>query len=358
MIPLDKPAKLSHLTLKNPFIRSAVHSFLGSEDGFMTDLEFQMYEKLSSNNIALIISGHCCVLAGGLANKEQIRIDDDKYIAQFSKAAALIHHNNCLFMPQINHAGPRAIDTEEFFDVSAGDLPKNHHAEELSLKQISHIKTAFINAASRLKRAGVDGVQLHGAHSYLLSRFIDKTFNKRRDEYGGNIENRFRLCAQIIAGIKEKCGPDFPVSIKINNDTDTDNNDYAADMNYVMNKCRELDVEFVEWSGVDFINQPRADSLYYFDRIAEFARSAPLPISIVGGIKSVDDIAKVLDSKIPLISLARPLICEPDILTRFAAGTAEKSSCLACNRCFAVPHLHHGVRCILHWRDIRKQQES
>lgn len=358
MIPLDKPVKLSHLTLKNPFIRSAVHSFLGSADGFMTDLEYQMYEELSSNNLALIISGHCCVLAGGLANKEQIRIDDDKYISQFRKAAALIHKNHCLFMPQISHAGPRAIDTTEFFDVSAGDLPKNHYAKELSLEQIATIRTAFANAAYRLKQAGVDGVQLHGAHSYLLSRFIDKTFNKRNDEYGGSIENRFRLCAQIIKDIKEKCGKDFPVAIKINNDTNTDNDDYATDMQYVINKCHELDVEFIEWSGVDFINQPRTSSLYYFDRIASFAKDAPLPMSIVGGIKSVDDINKVLNSAIPLISLARPLICEPDILTKFSLGKAQKSVCLSCNRCFAVPHLHHGVRCVLHWRNIRKQQQQ
>lgn len=356
MIPIDKPVKLSHIKLKNPFVRSAVHSFLGTTDGFMTDAEYAMYETLCQNNIALIISGHCCVLAGGLANEEQIRIDEDKYIDQFRRAADLIHAHGCLFMPQINHAGPRAVDTEDLYDVSECDLKKNQHASELSAQQIEKIQAAFIAAACRLKRAGADGVELHAAHSYLLSRFIDETFNKRLDEYGGSIENRFRLCAQIIAGIKEKCGSEFPVAIKINNDTDADNKKYALDMEYIIAACQQLNVEFIEWSGVDFINQPRTDSLYYFDRIANLAQHSSLPMSIVGGVKSIDDINKILASKISLISLARPLICEPDILTKFASGRAEKSSCLACNRCFAIPHLHHGVRCILHWRDMRRQQ--
>lgn len=358
MIPLDKPVKLSHLKLKNPFIRSAVHSFLGTEEGFMSDAEYKMYDELSSNHIALIISGHCCILAGGLANQEQIRIDDDKYIAQFTKAATIIHKNNCLFIPQINHAGPRAIDTENCFDVSEGSLPKNRYAQELSIEQIRSIRDAFVAAAYRLQQAGVDGVQLHAAHSYLLSRFIDKTFNKRKDQYGGNIENRFRLCAEIIEGIHNKCGADFPIAIKINNDTVTDNDSYADDMRYVIDKCKSFNVEFIEWSGVDFINQPRTSSLYYFDRIANFAAHSDLPMSIVGGIKSIDDIARVAASNITLISLGRSLICEPDILTKFATGKSKKIACISCNRCFAVPHLHPGVRCVLQWREIRKQMQA
>ncbi|WP_182187588.1 NADH:flavin oxidoreductase [Pectinatus frisingensis] len=357
MISLDTPVQLSHLRLKNCFIRSAVHSFLGSTDGFMTDAEYQMYNTLSQNNIALIISGHCCVLAGGLANEEQIRIDDDKYIAQFHRAAKLIHQHNSLFMPQISHAGPRAIDTDNLFDVSARELKKNHHAAQLSCEQITVIKKAFITAAYRLKQAGVDGIQLHAAHSYLLSRFIDKTFNNRQDKYGGDIKNRFRLCSEIISGIKEKCGDDFPIAIKINSDSQTDDETYAADMDYVIDKCQQLGIEFIEWSGVDFINQPRSDSLYYFKRINTFAQNHSIPMSIVGGVKSVNDINTILASKIKLISLARTLICEPDILTKFASGQTQKSSCLSCNRCFAIPHIHPGIRCILHWKKMRQQHK-
>ncbi|WP_196593724.1 NADH:flavin oxidoreductase [Pectinatus sottacetonis] len=356
MFPLNTPIQLSHIKLKNPFIRSAVHSFLGTEDGFMTNEEYTMYDTLSRNHLALIISGHCCVLSGGLANKEQIRIDNDNYIAQFSKAADLIHKNNCLFIPQISHAGPRAVDTDDLYDVTECEIKKNRYAKRLSIEQIQIIKKAFIDAAYRLKQAKVDGIQLHAAHSYLLSRFIDESFNTRTDEYGGSIENRFRLCTEIIKGIKKTCGKDFAVAIKINNDTNADNQKYAADMQYVIKKCQQLDVEFIEWSGVDFINQPRTSSLYYFDRINSFAKLSHLPMSIVGGIKSMADIEKVLSSNIKLISLGRSLICEPDILTKFAQGKTTKSSCLACNRCFAIPHLHKNIRCILHWKKLRKQQ--
>lgn len=351
---LDSSVQLPHLKLKNPFLRSAVHSFLGTEDGFMTDAEYNMYDELSKNGLGLIITGHCCVAAGGLANKEQIRIDDDCYIDQFKKAAALVHENGSRLMVQINHAGPRAIDTTDWADASEDDVKKNQHARAMTIEEIEKVRDAFIKSAQRLKDTGVDGVQIHAAHSYLLSRFIDATFNHRTDNYGGPIENRFRLCEEIISGIKKACGADFPVAIKINNDTITDDEQYEKDMHYVIEKCLSLGIEFIEWSGVDFLNQPRTATLYYFDRIARLAAFEPrLAMSIVGGVKSLADIEKVLQSPIKLISLGRALICEPDILKRLAAKSTERSSCLSCNRCFALPHLHKNVRCVLQWKKIK-----
>lgn len=354
MISLDGSVQLPHLKLKNPFLRSAVHSFLGTADGFMTPAEYKMYEDLSRNGLGLIITGHCCVAAGGLANKEQIRIDGDCYIEQFSRAAQLVHEHNSRLMVQINHAGPRAIDATDWFDVSPSTIKKNQFAHAMTSDEITAVRAAFVDAAKRLATTSVDGIQIHAAHSYLLSRFIDPTFNHRTDCYGGSIENRFRLCAEIISAIKSACGDDFPVSIKINNDTVTDDAQYEMELHYIIERCIQLGVEFIEWSGVDFLNQPRNHTLYYFDRIARLAAAYPqMAMSIVGGVKTIGDIEKVLASPITLVSLGRALICEPDILVRFVQESAERSACLSCNRCFALPHLHKDVRCVLQWKKIK-----
>ncbi len=357
-IPINKAIQLHNLSLKNSFIRSAIHSFLGTSDGFMTEAEYAMYEELCQNNFGLIISGHCCVKQGGRANVEQTCIYEDKYIEQFTKATQLAHKYNVAFMPQINHAGPRAVDTTDWRDVSNSKV-KNHVATPLSLTEINDIRLAFIQAAQRLQKAGTDGVQIHAAHSYLLSRFIDPVFNQRTDEYGGSIENRFRLIAEIIAGIKEACGKSFPVAIKINSDTTGDDVAYAQDLPYIVEKCQNLGVEFIEWSGSDFIHMPRTASLYYLPRIAALATKYPtMPMSLVGGVKSTADIEKILSTDIKLISIARASICQPDILTQFANGKTDKTICVSCNRCFAIPHLHPGVRCIWAWKKIREQQRQ
>lgn len=355
MNKVEQGIKLPHIESKNRLIRSAVHSFLGDTDGTMNAAEFSMYETLAKHGIGMIITGHCHVSPRGQANEEQIGIFDDRFIAQFGKAAAKVHLYGAKFIVQISHAGPRAIHNDDLTDVVGRDLKKNRHARELSLAEIAEIKRQFVEAAKRLKEAGVDGVQLHAAHSYLLSRFIDATFNQRTDVYGGTVENRFRLCHEIIEEIKAECGEAFPVLVKINNDSKTDDAAYGEEMVYILETCKQLGVELVECSGVDFISQARTDTLYYLERVAALRQKVALPLSLVGGVRSLADMEKVLASGIDMVSLGRPLICEPDLFPKLLAGQ-EKAKCLSCNRCFALPHIKPGLRCVFE-RQRQKKSE-
>ena len=352
---VEQEIKLSRLVCKNRLIRSAVHSFLGDTQGQMTEEEFAMYETLAANGIGMIITGHCNVSPKGKANEEQIGIFSDRYIPQFKKAAKIVQQQGAKFIVQISHAGPRAVGQEELVDVVDRELKKNRQARELTLAEISGIEQDFIAAAKRLQQAGVDGVQLHAAHSYLLSRFLDKTFNQRQDAYGGSVENRFRICAEIITGIKAACGDDFPVLIKLNNDSKTEDEAYAADMVYMLRRCKALGVELAECSGVDFLAKKREERLYYLDRIAALRQQVELPLSLVGGVRSLADMDAVLEAGIDMVSLGRPLVCEPDLLPRLLGGQPE-SRCLSCNKCFALPHIRPGLRCVLQ-RKLKKAQD-
>ena len=346
MNKIEDPLQLAHIACPNRVIRSAVHSFLGTTDGHMTDAEYDMYAELAANQVGTIISGHCAVSPIGRANPEQINIFADTYIPQFRKAAEIIQAEGAHFIVQISHAGPRAVDVDDLVDVSARPLKKNREARALTLDEIRQIEQDFIRAAQRVQQAGADGVQLHAAHSYLLSRFIDTTFNQRTDAYGGSIENRFRIVENIVGGIQAACGPDFPIFIKINSDTKADDAAYEQDMVYMLGRMKALGIALAELSGVDFINQPRDARLYYLERAARLRSAVDLPMSLVGGIRSLADMEQVLAAGIDMVSLGRPLIAEPDFIPKVLAGQ-EKAKCVSCCRCFVMPHMHPGVRCVL-----------
>lgn len=356
---IERPLALPNLTLKNRVIRSAVHSFLAGEDGYMTEAEYNMYESLADNEIGTIITGHCCVDPLGRANREQVNIYDDKYIPQFRRAVQYAHDRNVRFIVQINHAGPRAIDNDDLADVVARPLKKNRTARALTQAEIKEIEANFIAAARRVKESGADGVQLHAAHSYLLSRFIDPTFNQRTDEYGGDIEGRFRIVTEIIKGIHNACGPDFPVLIKVNIDTKADDAEgYHQDMVWLLHHVHALGVTLVEFSGVDFINLPRDATLYYLAQARQLKQEVPeMPLSLVGGVRSLADMETVMQSGIECVSLGRALIAEPDFVRKELAG-GEKSICLSCCHCFVLPQMHPGVRCVWAWKKIRAAQKA
>ena len=358
-IRLNEPLNLAHIRLKNRVIRSAVHSFLPDADGYMTEAEYAMYEELAAGQAGMIISGHCCVEKSGRANPEQVNIYDDRYTEQFRRAAAIAHREGAVFIPQLSHAGPRAIDTEDLADVVARPLKKGRAARALTREEIHRIVRSFAAAAKRIKSAGCDGVQLHAAHSYLLSRFIDPTFNQRTDEYGGSAENRFRIVEEIIRGIQAACGEAFPVLIKINVDTaHEDAAAYRQDMIWMLRRCRMLGVELAELSGVDFISQPKTATLYYLEQAAELKKLVPeQPLSLVGGVRSLDDMEKVLSSGIEAVSLGRALIAEPDFVKKQLAG-GGKSICISCSRCFVLPHIHAGIRCVWAWKAEKERRKA
>ena len=353
MNKVEEAIELAKLSCRGRLVRSAVHSFLGTKDGYMTAAEYAMYEELAAHGVALIITGHCCVDPRGRANPEQINVFDDRYISQFQKAAELVHAGGARFVVQLSHAGPRAIDVEDLADVTARPLKKHREARALTLEEIHGIEQAFIQAAVRVQRSGADGVQLHVAHSYLLSRFVDPTFNQRTDLYGGSTANRFRVVENILIGIREACGSDFPVLVKINSDSKTDDEEYEQALQWMLQRMKELGVVLAELSGVDFINQPKDAHLYYLERAARLRRAVDLPMSLVGGVRTLADMEEVLARGIDMVSLGRPLVCEPDLLPKLLAGQ-EKSKCLSCNRCFVLPHMHAGMRCI--WqRKLKKR---
>jgi 2,4-dienoyl-CoA reductase-like NADH-dependent reductase (Old Yellow Enzyme family) len=164
------------------------------------------------------------------------------------------------------------------------------------------------------KKCNYDGVQIHAAHFFFLSRFISPLINHRNNEYGGNIEKRCKILIDIIKGIKQK-KLDLHITIKIHS---SDFQIIGNDEESCIEMCKIL------------LNEA------YFQKCAEkVAENVNVPVSLVGGIRSKKTIQNILDNtKIEIISLSRPLICQPDFPNKMQSGDIEDSACISCNGCY------------------------
>ena len=210
----------------------------------------------------------------------------------------------------------------------------------------------FSDAARRAQTAGYDGVQIHLAHFFFLSRFVSPAHNHRLDGYGLNARGRARIALDILGAVRN-AAPELHVGAKVNSD------DFAAgglDNAQAMELCLLLDeagIDHIEVSGngtsVQGVRPGRGEG-YFAGFAAELAAQANAPVICVGGWRSMDVMQKALDSTdIAALSLSRPLVREPNLPARWASGDTAPSTCVSCNACYSTP----GHACIFNLREDR-----
>ena len=330
------PIQVGSLPLKNRIARSATHDNMGGSRGQITPAEAALYDTLARGDVGLLFSAHAYVMEAGKASPTQNGLDTDANLPILGRIAQSVHKQGAKMVMQLNHAGAKAV-------ASAPLGPDGMTAQDLDA-----LRRAFTAAALRAQQAGMDGVQVHCAHGYLLSQFLSPLENHRTDAYGGSAENRFRLAAEIIAAIRQACGADFPIFIKVNSNLPDPAADRAfeEDLAQVLEQCRRLGVAAAEISGCNFRAFAKDAPPYYLERAARLRQGCGLPLLLVGGIRSDRHINEVLGQGIDMVSLCRPLITEPDFVHKLRQGT-HSSPCIGCNQCFAHI-LTDGRACVLH----------
>lgn len=348
-----EPFTLKGVEFKNRVIRSATQDPFGTADGFVTDKQVELYSTLAHNNIGLIITGHVCVDPHGRANLFQNAFYDDSFMEGQRRVVKACHEGGSKVFLQINHAGLQAPEAVLDGKAPVGPTaiafsPKNPVGEALTAKGIEELEKKYAAAALRAKECGFDGVQLHCAHNYLLSQFISPVHNKRTDEYGGSAENRFRIGKETILKIREIVGADYPLIIKINSNIEENDEEFSSDLIEICMICREAGADGVEVSGCNFASAGRTGArTYYLARASSIKRATGLPVFLVGGVRAKEDMQKVFDGGLDMVSLSRPFICQPDIVTRFING--EQAVCTSCSKCLGfVLYKNEGRRCIQH----------
>ena len=196
---------------------------------------------------------------------------------------------------------------------------------------ILRVETDFVNAALRAQKSGFDGIEIHGAHFYLISTFLSPLYNKRNDEYGGNDENRARFVVEIIKKMRKAVGNNFIIILKINTE---DGNEKGISEQGFLTACKlseKAGVDLIEVSGTNFKKGKPPVFYHISKKLAEYIN---IPVILLGEIRDLDTIDFVLNnSKIQYIGLARPLLCEPDIVKKWKNGDNHKSKCISCFQC-------------------------
>jgi 2,4-dienoyl-CoA reductase-like NADH-dependent reductase (Old Yellow Enzyme family) len=205
----------------------------------------------------------------------------------------------------------------------------------LTTREVEDIVASFAQAARRARDAGFDGVQLHGAHGYLLSAFLSPFTNTRTDRYGGSVEKRVTVVSEIVAQTRALVGPDFPILVKVNGDDFVPGGTDIESFAELASEIEKAGVQAVEVSGNNPVREnigPEEES--YFLKYSRKLRLG-VPVILTGGNRSLDRLERIAETGSPaFFGLARPLLREPDLPSRWRDGRgAPEAACISCNRC-------------------------
>lgn len=352
MSKLFESCQIGTTTYRNRFVRSATQDWLCDANGVTTGAQLELYKNLAEGGVGLIITGHAYVSHPlGRAALRQNGIFDEKFVEGYKRMAEVVHQHGAKICLQLSHAGRQTLpeQIEGKMPVAPSDQfdeKGNLVARALTLDEIERIKEDFEAAAMRAKRAGFDSVQVHVAHGYLLAQFLSPFTNKRQDEYGGQMEQRTALPAEIAYRVKAAVGRQFPVYVKLNT-TDGITAPSQLSIEEVIYAAQMLEahgVDAIEMSGGTVkesrlvmakpgILKPEQEA--YFAPAARQIRAAvKIPLLLVGGLRSVAVMESLIEEgTADMVSLSRPFVREPALVNRLAAGQA-KVSCVSCNACF------------------------
>lgn len=351
------------MELKNRFVRSATWEGLANSDGSCSGELADLMLKLAKGQVGLIITSHAYVNQTGQAGIKQLGIYSDQLISSYIKIVEKVHREGSKIIMQIAHAGGRAsaqLVKSQPFGPSSLEIKDCMMCREMTKSEIFQIIEDFKNAAVRAKKSGFDGVQIHAAHGYLLNQFLSPFFNKRKDEYGGSIENRARLILEILQAIRSELGRQFAILIKINSDDFIEGGFTQSEMVQVSAMLESAGIDAVELSGGTSLKissysssrvgeiDSKKEEVYYCDAANLYKEKITVPLILVGGIRSYEVANELVEKELAdYISLCRPLIREPDLIKRWKRGNTERAACIYCNKCFEPTRAGKGIYCVI-----------
>lgn len=391
VITLFTPTNIGSIKLENRFIRSATFENMANPDGTISSDLIKFYERLADGGIGLIISGHMFVHPKGKGSPTQIGIHNDYMIDGLKELTNIVHQYNSKVVFQLSHAGRQTSKK----NIGSTPLGPSHHGrdfvnfvnpKEMTESDIEDTIDSFVQAIKRAVKTNADGVQLHGAHGYLINQFLSPFFNKRTDKWGGSPEKRFRILKEIISRARNEVSKDYPLLIKLNAHDYTSKKGITPNLAVIYAKWLAqppLSIDAIEVScgttyfspfnsargkvpvselssGLSWWIRPAAK--FYLKRMVgkfpleepynlEFAKMIKYavkntPVILVGGIRKVSDMKKIIETtNIDFLALSRPFIREPSLIQRIKANKTEEASCISCNNCIAALSHNLPMKC-------------
>jgi 2,4-dienoyl-CoA reductase-like NADH-dependent reductase (Old Yellow Enzyme family) len=370
MSKLFEKTTIRGLVIPNRFVRSATWEGMANGDGSCTPELTDYMVQLARGGVGLIITGHTYVSAEGQAGPRQLAVYRDDFTAGLADMVSAVHKAGGKIVMQLAHAGCQAVrglTGQEALGPSVMTDKEGPINREMTLEDIGKVVESFGNGAVRAEKAGFDGVQIHGAHGYLLSQFVSPFFNKRKDDYGGTVENRARIILEILRTIKARVRADFPVMIKMNSQDFVEGGLSAEEGIKTAAILAESGFDAIEFSGgtiysgkLSPVRPGKLDNpdeeVYYRNEAEKYKKAVGVPLMLVGGIRSFEVAENLVENgTADYISLCRPLIREPGLVNRWKSGDLRKASCLSDNQCFRPAMAGEGIYCVVEKKEQQKR---
>jgi 2,4-dienoyl-CoA reductase-like NADH-dependent reductase (Old Yellow Enzyme family) len=324
---LFAPFRLGHLTLQNRVVfapcttyssfdaTSALHA--GGPDGHITPQELRYLERRAAQ-VGIVVTAACYTTRDGKGFLGQWGCDADDKRPSLEAAATAIRRGGAASFLQIHDAGrqtPSKLIGKPARAPSSVPMPREgaETPREMTEADIETAIRAFADAAVRAKRAGFDGVEIHGANTYLLQQFLSPHSNRRSDRWGGSLENRLRFPLAVVRRVREAVGADYPVAYRYSPEETWEPGMSIHDTNALLEALREFDLAYISVSTGDYWQPGLRDASDATPRAVIAKRLMPdTPVVGVGKVWTPGDAERILENGTDLVALGRALICDPE----------------------------------------------
>ena len=341
--PLAQPLQLPcGATLPNRLAKGAMTEGLSDATGAANERHARLYRAWAEGGIGLSITGNVMVDWRYLERPGNVVVEDDSNLAALKAWAEAGKTGGTALWAQISHPGRQCSRMSNGSPVAPSSVPLRlgglfARPRALEEKEIPAIVERYARTADVLRLAGFDGVEIHGAHGYLISQFLAPRTNRRDDRWGGSLENRARFLLEVVRAVRRAVGKEFPVGVKLNSADFLRGGFELEDSSRVAGWLAEEGIDLLEISGGTYErmrffeeNQEKADSTRsreaYFLEMAQSIREhlGDVPLLVTGGFRTRSVMEEaVTQGELEMVGLARPLCAEPDIPRRLLSGELE-----------------------------------
>jgi 2,4-dienoyl-CoA reductase-like NADH-dependent reductase (Old Yellow Enzyme family) len=301
--------------MKNRFMLAPLTNCQSHPDGRLSDEEFHWLTMRAEGGFALTMTCAAYVQARGQGFPGQLGVYDDKHIEGLARLAATIKKDGSLSAVQLHHAGNRSPKDLVGQPVCPSD-DEATGARGLTLSEVEQLRDDFIAAAKRAERAGFDGVELHGAHGYILLEFLSEKLNRRDDRYGGSLENRARIIFEIIDGVRAQCRKDFQLGLRLSPERFgvklSEIRDVAAEV------LRQGKIDYLDMSLWDYTIEPSDEAFKGRSLMSVFSElpRGHVRLGVAGKIRNAEDVVKVIEGGCDYALIGRAAILRHDFPER------------------------------------------
>ncbi len=384
---------IGNLKLRNRIIRSGCFEGL-SPHGMPGEPLIEHHRRVAAGGAGMTTVSYCAVSRDGIAFSHEMWMREE-IIPVIQRLTDAVHREGAAASIQLGHCG-------FFANKHASGVRPMGPSRKLCLFRYSvcrpmtegdmeRVREDFARAAVMAARAGFDAVEVHAGHGYLLSQFLSPWTNRRKDAYGGTLENRLRFPASVVRRVREAVGPDFPVLVKMNcNDGFTGGlaideavqvaRRFEAEgasvlvpscgftartsfhmmrgqvpiLDYVKSEKNPVTKAGMALFGRFMVREFPFRKLFLLEEARRIREAVSIPVAYVGGVCSLEDMEKVMEEGFDFVQVGRATVRDPDIVRKMQSGEETASDCDHCNRCVAAMAAE-GIRCVAEAKGLKRK---